>query len=205
MKQKIGFVGAGHACLNMIKLFKLSEEYEVAVICDRNSAAPAITYAHQHGIPTVNSLHHINTFGIDFLVELTGKNPEVMKLIEENISEEVSIIDSDTAKMFFSLFSIMWKDKSERATDIIVTSNMELNKYFGNFSDILRNINILSLNAGIEANRAGEMGAGFAVIARAIKDLVNKSELATKECREELLKMKGIEEQMKSEQDDFSL
>lgn len=206
MKKKIAFVGAGHACLQMIKLFQISEEYKVEVICDKNYNAPAVEYARNNHIHTVRNISDIPSYSIDYLIELTGKNEQVMESIHANIPKNVSIIDSDGAKMFFTLLSLMWEEKSTDTINLLQDITVELNKYFKNFTHIQKTINLLSVNASIEARRAGEFGAGFAAIARAIKDLVLESEKSTLECEQELKKMEQIKLNMKEKDKDlFSL
>ena len=126
-----------------------------------------------------------------------------MEAIKENIAENVSIIDSDSAKMFFSLFALMWEEKSDEAISVLENTTLELTKYFKNFSHIQKTINLLSVNAAIEARRAGDAGAGFAAIARAIKDLVAQSEKSTNECKAELQKMEEIKTNMRDKDKNF--
>ena len=76
--------------------------------------------------------------------------------------------------------------KMEEATGAIVTKLQILNDKAGNIAGVVRTINkiadqtnLLSLNAAIEAEKAGEYGSGFAVVATEIRRLADQTAVAT--------------------------
>ena len=67
-----------------------------------------------------------------------------------------------------------------QAMDEIATSSGKIQKIIKTIEDIAFQTNILSLNAAVEAARAGDAGKGFAVVADEVRNLANKSADAVK-------------------------
>lgn len=66
----------------------------------------------------------------------------------------------------------------------ISASSEENKKITDTIAGISRRIGMLSLNASIEAAKAGQLGAGFAVVAQEIKKLSAQSNLSSEQIRE---------------------
>lgn len=101
----------------------------------------------------------------------------ILRDLEEKSSENFNLSEETAINM-----NLLTK-KSNTIVDIINT-----------IEDISKRINLLALNASIEASRAGESGRGFAVVAQGIKDLSSQTEEATSKINEHISELiKAIE------------
>lgn len=82
-------------------------------------------------------------------------------------------------------------DRVEKMLDAVKMSN-------GKISDIAFQVNILAVNAKIEAARAGNAGRGFAIVAEAIKDLSRQTGVAAQDISSTVAQMSEWIEKLSS-------
>ncbi len=124
--------------------------------------------------------------------EVTGELNQVVAQLTQNIGEvkeavgDISELNSTNHEQIIGLSEIL--DDLRRSSEEINTAMESINGSVAGFSetthdisDIARQINILSINASIEAARAGDAGKGFAVVAQEVGKLANHSQEAVTE------------------------
>lgn len=94
----------------------------------------------------------------------------------EEIAANIREIASHVEEVAHLILTVVTTSSSAKA------AMTELNAHYQEIGDLLSVIteiaqqtNMLSLNASIEANRAGEVGRGFSVVAREVKDLAKET------------------------------
>ena len=82
------------------------------------------------------------------------------------------------------------EESSERIKALVDLSG-QIEKFASVISSISKKTNILSLNASIEAARAGDQGRGFAVVASEGRNLASQSAKSSKEITDTILKVQS--------------
>lgn len=115
---------------------------------------------------------------VENVTEMAKKSAEDAEQTSEEISASAKKAEQSRAEM----------DKLMEAMQRIDSTSKEIVNIIGSIEDIATQTNLLSLNASIEAARAGDAGRGFAVVADQIGKLASDSAQSAANTRELIMK-----------------
>ncbi|MBL7996175.1 methyl-accepting chemotaxis protein [bacterium] len=110
-----------------------------------------------------------------------------MALHAQSSATQGSLVIDETAEGISKMVGMI-----KQSTDVVNSlsdSSGKIGKILNIIEDITKQINLIALNASIEATKAGEKGKGFAVVADEIKKLAERTTHSTAEISEMIIKI----------------
>lgn len=142
---------------------------EIAIATDEIArGADVLATQSEEGSAHAASIHHEMSSLMD--------NNEHMQQYAYRVMEgsNQGIVQMNTLLSKTSEGERLTRETMQRA-DKLVTRAAEIRKILDLLDNIAKNTNLLSLNAAIEASRAGEHGRGFMVVAQEVRQLADQS------------------------------
>lgn len=170
--RRVGIVGGGRVGHQLLTLFLNSQMTKLEYVVDVNASAPAMEAARRAEVKTFTNIESALVQPVDFIFEVTG-NPGVVEIINRHIARtKTSLV---THEMAFIILSVIGENNQKVKDDVVneitdvkdqITKNLQgITELANDIGDITTQMNILSINARIEAARVGDQGKSFAVVA----------------------------------------
>jgi hypothetical protein len=175
MSKTIGIIGSGQTADNLIRLFSNSTNIRISFLIKTSQDEVAIPLAKKLHIPVDNTIEMVmKEKEPDFIIDTIGSDELLDRVFA--VRKRAKILTLDVAILFADVLN----ERQAALGDMLRHDLSELKcKISSNISDILKTSNIinkisnelevLAINAGIQASRAGSFGKGFAVVAGEVK------------------------------------
>ena len=169
----IGIIGGGRGGLGLLKFFGNTKVTRISYVVDANGSAPGIVEAHDQGIPTFTDAETAIRDNLpDFLFDTTGDEALGTMLRERLRGTATRLITPITSRMMVDVLNLNANAVRNDISEIVGTIQGDLSRSLetstsvvSRINSIMSNMQMLALNASIEAAKAGVHGRGFSVVA----------------------------------------
>lgn len=170
--QRMVIIGAGTAGLAALRLFSQAEGLVVG-IADPNPEAPGFQLARQIGVPTfADAVEAIRTAKPNLVFEVSGVATVTAAVTPESAALGATLIPSSVARLMMQAVEHKAEgvrshvmEKISEVEEEITGGTQEMEATLMQVRAIMSQLQMLSLNAGIESAKVGQYGKGFSVIA----------------------------------------
>lgn len=182
ISKTIGIVGGGKGGNEILKYISGIPSLRILYVIDVNPNAVAFESARKMGISVSTNLETIlKSTTVDFIIEATGSR-NVFNTIMSNVPQSTEILSSKSALLIFNMLDETRKLSNSRVKEDIeairteiIAETKRVKNFLEDISGITVGMNILGLNASIEAAHSGSFGRGFGVVAKEIKAVAEKT------------------------------
>lgn len=173
--------------INSIELNNNNNDIKISIESTTESskqmlvASEQVTNKAMNEVNTVNGIKTNINHGVDEIIQIKNCSKEVTDM--SNLTNEIVTKGVDTINILSTTVSNINLniEKVIKSMNILSEKNNQIYNILATLNGITEQTNLLSLNASIEAARAGDAGKGFAVVAEEVKKLANSSMDFTKQ------------------------
>jgi hypothetical protein len=202
----IGIVGGGRAGHGLLKFFQASKIASVAFVVDPNQDAPAIEAARAADIRTFTDLPEaLQRTSCDIVFEVTGKDTAQDELIQLTTGTNTHVVTHHAARVVVQVQDENMERLRTGVTGPLAKIKTEINtslegsrNLVSRINQIMSSMQMLALNASIEAAKVGVHGKGFMVVADHMTKSVESVRNLTKEIESMNSNIMQVSEQIDS-------
>lgn len=171
---RIGIIGGGQDSIDIMEILGENDFLSLDFLADPNASAPGFKKARQAGVRTFQEVGDaVSRFTVDLIITATGSADVLGELDADNAAK---VISAQTALLFHQILDADRKKVNQQVSaDItqiknsITKNTKDVDKALHGIDKVAADLEVLAVNAGIQAARAAQFGVGFAVVAGEVK------------------------------------
>ncbi len=169
----IGIFGGGRGGMQLFEFFASSSRARVRFVVDPNPQAPAMIAAKAARVATYTDFEEaLRQEPADFIIETTGIEGFDVRLAERLAGTGTGLLTHGMAAVMVQVMAEHRRRSQSEVSAVIEPIKARLAEglqgsqaIVGQINQVMSSMQMLALNASIEASKAGTLGRGFAVVA----------------------------------------